>query len=89
MFQHEGYGCLCAKDTVNTSPDEAPTVTLKVCPDTSTQLLFSYAPKDGLNMTGVAGGILSLLKNMASYIRCQQTNTQRLKQVILLTSSTE
>ena len=31
MFQHEGYGCLCAKDTVNTSPDEAPTVTLKVC----------------------------------------------------------
>ena len=57
MFQHEGYGCLCAKDTVNTSPDEAPTVTLKVCPDTSTQLLFSYAPKDGLNMTGVAGGL--------------------------------
>ncbi len=57
MFQHEGYGCLCAKDMVNTSPDEAPTVTLKVCPDASTQLLFSYAPKDGLNMTGVAGGI--------------------------------
>ena len=57
MFQHEGYGCLCAKDTVNTSPDEAPTVTLKVCPDISTQLLFSYAPKDALNMTGVSGGI--------------------------------
>lgn len=57
MFQHEGYGCLCAKDTVNTSPDEAPTVTLKICPDTRTQLLFSYAPKDGLNMTGVAGGL--------------------------------
>ena len=57
MFQHEGYSCLCAKDTVNTSPNEAPTVTLKVCPDTSTQLLFSYAPKDGLNMTGVAGGL--------------------------------
>ncbi len=57
MFLHEGYGCLCAKDTVNTSPDEAPTVTLKVCPDTSTQLLFSYASKDGLNMTGVAGGL--------------------------------
>lgn len=57
MFQHEGYGCLCAKDTVNTSPYKAPTVTLKVCPDTSTQLLFSYAPKDGLNMTGVAGGL--------------------------------
>lgn len=56
MFQHKGYGCFCAKDTVNNSPDEAPTVTLKVCPDTSTQLLFSYAPKDGLNVTGIAGG---------------------------------
>lgn len=55
MFQYEGYGCLCAKDTVNTSPDEAPKVTLKVCPNTSTYLLFSYAAKDGLNMTGVAG----------------------------------
>lgn len=42
---------------MNTSPNETPTVTLKVCPDTSTQLLFSYAPKDGLNMTGIAGGI--------------------------------
>lgn len=42
---------------MNTSPDEDPIVTLKVCPDTSTQLLFSYAPKDGLNMTGVAGGL--------------------------------
>lgn len=57
MFQHEGFGCLCAKDTMNTSPDEAPTVTLKVCPDTNTQLSFSYAPKDGLNLTGVAGGL--------------------------------
>lgn len=57
MFQHEGYGCFCAKDTVNTSPNEAPAITLKVCPNTSAQLLFSYAPKDGLNMTGVAGGI--------------------------------
>ena len=57
MFRYDGYSCLCAKDTVNTSPDEAPTVTLKVCPDISSQLLFSYAPKDGLNMTGVAGSI--------------------------------
>lgn len=55
MFQHEGYGCLCVQDMVNTSPYEAPIVTLKVCPDTSTHLLFSYAPRDGLNMTGVAG----------------------------------
>ena len=57
MFRYDGYSCLCAKDTVNTSPNEAPTVTLKVCPDISSQLLFSYAPKDGLNMTGVAGSI--------------------------------
>ena len=57
MFQHEGYGCLCAKDTVNTSPSDAPTITLKVCPNTSEHLLFSYAPKDGLNMTGIAGGL--------------------------------
>ena len=21
MFKHDGYGCFCAKDTVNTSPD--------------------------------------------------------------------
>mgnify|MGYP002622438993 CR=1 FL=1 len=57
MFQYEGHGCLCAKDTVNISPDETPNITLKACPDTNTHLLFSYAPKDGLNMTGVAGGL--------------------------------
>lgn len=57
MFQYKGYGCRCAKDTVNTSPDEAPTVTLKLCPYTNKHLLFSYAPNDGLNMTGIAGGL--------------------------------
>ena len=57
MFQYEGFGCFCAKDTVNTSPDESPTVTLKVCPDENARLLFSYAAKDGLNMTGVSGGL--------------------------------
>lgn len=57
MFQHNGYGCLCAVDTVNTSPDEAPMLTLKICPDTSKRLLFSYAPKDGLNVTSVAGSV--------------------------------
>lgn len=57
MFQYEGCHCLCAIDTLNTSPDKAPAITLKVCPDTSKQLLFSYAPKDGLNVTGSAGGI--------------------------------
>lgn len=57
MFQYEGLSCYCAVDTVNTSPNEAPTLTLKVCPDKNKQLLFSYAPKDGLNMTGIAGSI--------------------------------
>lgn len=57
MFQYEGYGCLCAVDTVNKSPVEAPILTLKVCPDLNKRLLFSYAPKDGLDVTGVAGGI--------------------------------
>lgn len=57
MFQYDGYGCRCAKDTVNQFPDEDPIVTLKLCPDTSTRLCFSYAPKDGLNMTGFAGGL--------------------------------
>jgi hypothetical protein len=58
MFQYEGYGCLCAVDTINTSPNEDPSFTLKVCSDTNKRLLFSYAPKDGLNMTGIAGGLL-------------------------------
>lgn len=57
MFQYEGYSCFCAVDTINTSPDEAPIFTLKVCPNTDNHLLFSYAPKDGLNMTGIAGGV--------------------------------
>jgi hypothetical protein len=58
MFKYEGYGCLCAVDTVNTSPNEDPSLTLKVCSDTNNRLLFSYAPKDGLNMTGVSGGLV-------------------------------
>lgn len=57
MFQYEGYGCHCAKDMINESPGNAPTVILKICPETSVRLLFSYAPKDGLNMTGTAGGL--------------------------------
>lgn len=57
MFQYEGCGCLCVKDTVNTAPDESPLITLKICPDTNAHHLFSYAPKNGLNMTGIAGGL--------------------------------
>lgn len=67
MFQHEGYGCICAVDTVNTNP----IFTLKVCPNTSKRLLFSYAPKDGLNVTGVSGGIHEkiYLENFSPFLK--------------------
>lgn len=55
MFEHEGYGCSCAIDTINTAPNAYPTITLKLCPNANQHLLFSYAPKDGLNVTGIAG----------------------------------
>lgn len=57
MFQYKGTSCRCVKDTVNISPYENPTITLKLCPNTSQNLLFAYAPKSGLNLTGVAGGM--------------------------------
>lgn len=56
MFKYEGCECSCAVDTINPSPDEQPRHTIKICPMPNTPLLFSYAPKDGLNVTGVAGG---------------------------------
>ena len=55
MFQYEGCTCQCVKDTVNTAPNEAPIVTLKLCPNTDSKRLFSYSPKEGLNMSGIAG----------------------------------
>lgn len=57
MFQYEGTGCKCVKDTINVALGEAPTVTLKAFPDPGIKLLFSYAPKVGLNITGIAGGV--------------------------------
>ena len=57
MFQFEGCRSECVKDMVNEVPGEKPIVTLKILPKAEDRILFSYAPKDGLNVTGVAGGI--------------------------------
>lgn len=57
MFQYEGCRCECVQDTVNITPGEQPKVTVKMLPKTEEKILFSYAPKDGLNVTGVAGGV--------------------------------
>lgn len=56
MFQYEGCRCECVQDTVNVAPGEKPVVTIKMLPKPVERILFSYAPRDGLNVTGVAGG---------------------------------
>lgn len=57
MFEHTGYGCNYVMDIENVAPGEKPKATIKVCSEPSRQLLFSYASRDGLNLTGKAGGI--------------------------------
>ena len=58
MFEYDGYGCYCAKDTENIFPDKPPKTTLKLYTDASKPLRFSYVPKWGLNLTGKAGGAI-------------------------------
>lgn len=58
MFEYDGFGCCCVKDTENVAPGEPPKTTLKLYSDISKQLRFSYAAKSGLNLTGKAGGII-------------------------------
>lgn len=58
MFEYDGFGCCCAKDTENVVPDEPPKTTLKLYSDTSKPLHFAYAAKAGLNLTGKAGGVI-------------------------------
>lgn len=58
MFEYNGFGCCCAKDTENVAPDEPPKTTLKLYTDISKPLHFAYAAKSGLNLTGKAGGII-------------------------------
>lgn len=58
MFEYDGFGCCCAKDTENVAPDEPPKTTLKLYTDISKPLRFSYAAKAGLNLTGKAGALI-------------------------------
>lgn len=58
MFEYDGFGCCCAKDTENVAPDEPPKTTLKLYTDISKPLRFSYVAKTGLNLTGKAGGVI-------------------------------
>lgn len=58
LFQCENYACNCVKDIENVAPDMPPKTTLKLYADSSRLLNFSYAPREGLNLTGVAGGVI-------------------------------
>ena len=58
MFEYNGFGCCCVKDTENVAPDEPPKTTLKLYTDISKPLRFAYAAKAGLNLTGKAGGVI-------------------------------
>ena len=58
MFEYDGFGCCCAKDTENVAPDEPPKTTLKLYTDASKALRFSYVAKSGLCLTGKAGGVI-------------------------------
>lgn len=58
MFEYDGFGCCCAKDTENVIPGERPKTTLKLYTDISKPLRFAYAAKAGLNLTGKEGGII-------------------------------
>lgn len=58
MFEYDGFGCHCVKDTENVAPNEPPQTTLKLYTDISKPLRFAYAAKTGLNLTGKAGGVI-------------------------------
>ena len=58
MFSYSGYRCRCVSDIQNTDPGEPPKTTVKMVSDESGSLLYSYAPKEGLNLTGPAGGMI-------------------------------
>ena len=58
MFECDGYTCHCEKDIENVAPGIPPKTTLKLYCELDKPLLFSYAPRAGLNLTGVAGGVI-------------------------------
>lgn len=61
-FELESYCCMCEKDIENIEPGMPPKTILKVCADSEKPIHFSYAEKDGLNQTGINGGII--IKNI-------------------------
>lgn len=58
MFECNSYACRCMKDIENMVPGEAPRTTLKLYSAIEEPLHFSYTPREGLNLTGTAGGAI-------------------------------
>ncbi|MCK9479272.1 MAG: hypothetical protein M0R40_07210 [Firmicutes bacterium] len=58
MFKCDNYVCHCEKDIKNVAPGQPPKTTLKLYCDINKPLHFSYAPRVGLNLTGIAGGVI-------------------------------
>lgn len=59
MFECDGYACHCEKDIENMAPGMPPKTTLKIYCELDKPLRFSYAPRVGLNLTGIAGGAIA------------------------------
>ncbi|MBP2658200.1 MAG: hypothetical protein H6Q69_1232 [Firmicutes bacterium] len=59
MFECDGYACHCEKDIENVAPGMPPKTTLKLYCELDKPLRFSYAPRAGLNLTGIAGGAIA------------------------------
>lgn len=58
QFIYGGFGAICNVDVQNQSPGMDPKFTLKVVQNESLSLLYSYRKKEGLILTGSAGGVL-------------------------------
>ncbi|WP_411677125.1 hypothetical protein [Caproicibacter sp.] len=59
LFELDSYACECEKDIKNVAPGEPPETTLKLYSNTEQPLHYSYAAKEGLNLTGNNGGVLA------------------------------
>lgn len=58
LFQCSSFTCHCEKDIENIIPGEPPKTTLKLFAKKDQPLNFSYVSKEGLNLTGIAGGTI-------------------------------
>ncbi len=59
LFELDSYACECEKDIKNVAPGEPPETTLKLYSNMEQPLHYSYAAKEGLNLTGNNGGVLA------------------------------